>query len=142
MSERTELPAKTRKLTRHGVTVVGGGGFYTTLDGRFEVVKVDDFETCCDEPHPVKLPREKWFMSGDYDSRGRWVQKMKKGYHCEGGGTHFYVAWHIWDTKARNFNGHFEGDYAAGTGPGFFDTFGDAMLELSSIINRQKEIQE
>lgn len=133
MAERTELPAKTRKLTRHGVTVVGGGGFYVTPDGRFEVVKVDDFETECDEPHPVKLPREKWHTAGDYDSRGRWVEKLKKGYHCEGGGTHFYVAWHIWDTVG--------GDYATGTGPGAFDTFGDAMEELARIIKQEKEIQ-
>lgn len=127
-----------RQLDRHGVSVVGGGGFYTTLDGRFEVVKVDDFETWCDEPHPVKLPREKWFMSGDYDSRGRWVQKLKKGYHCQGGREHFYTAWHIWDNGTR---GH-GGDYATGTGPGSFTTFNEAMEELSRIINAEKEIQK
>jgi hypothetical protein len=121
-----------RKMTRHGVTVVGGGGFYVTLDGRFEVVKVDDFETSCDEPHPVKLPREKWFMDGDYDSRGRWVTKLKKGYRCEGGGTHFYVAWHIWDRQ----NG-WDGEYAEGTGPGEFDTFDEAMRDLADILKRE-----
>lgn len=130
--ERTEKPAKSRKMTRHGVTVHGGSGFYVTPDGRFEVVKVDDFETSCDDPHPVKLPREKWFTAGDYDSRGRWVTKLKKGYLCEGGETHFYVAWHIWDHKSG-----WDGDYAEGTGPGYFDTFGDAMRELAAIIKRE-----
>lgn len=132
--ERTEKPAKSRKMTRHGVTVHGGSGFYVTPDGRFEVVKVDDFETSCDDPHPVKLPREKWFTAGDYDSRGRWVTKLKKGYRCEGGETHFYVAWHIWDHKSG-----WDGDYAEGTGPGSFDTFDDAMSELAEIIKREAE---
>lgn len=103
-------------------------GHYLTEDGRYEIAR-QDYDTWCDDPHPVKLPREKWFMDGDYDSRGRWVQKLKKGYRCEGGAEHYYTRWHIWDKKV--------GEYAFGDSPGAYETFKEAAEALTRELARE-----
>jgi hypothetical protein len=103
-------------------------GHYLTEDGRYEVA-CQDYDTWCDDPHPVKLPRDKWFMDGDFDSRGRWVQKLKKGYRCEGGAEHSYKCWHIWDIEAQ--------DYAFGDGPGAYETFREAAESLTRELARE-----
>lgn len=103
-------------------------GSYLTEDGRYEVA-CQDYPTFCDEPHPVKLPRKKWFYDGDYNSRGRFVQKLKRGYYCEGGAEHYYLRWHIWDNKRQ--------DYAFGDSPGSYKTFKEAAETLTGELARE-----
>lgn len=69
-----------RKQTRNGVTVQGTAGHYTTLDGRYEVARDDEYITYCDNPHPLST-----------------------GGHCEGMAEHFYSRWHIWDQEVGDY---------------------------------------
>jgi hypothetical protein len=107
-------------------------GSYLTEDGRFEVA-CQDYDTWCDEPHPVKLPREKWEMVWVFpdDYRKRPYQKLKKGYYCEGGAEHQYSRWHIYDLV--------RGDYAFDDGPGAYATFGEAAQALTDELARAGE---
>lgn len=118
-------------IRRYGTPLVRQpDGTYLTEDGRYEVA-CQEYDTWCDEPHPVKLPREKWVMDGYFDKRDRWVTKLKKGYFCDGGREHGYKKWHIYDLEM--------GDYAFGDSPGEYDTFKEAAESLTEKLAKEKE---
>lgn len=92
-----------RTRTFHGITFVSlGGKQWETEDGKWAVEYVDDFETECMEPHPVKITKQ---MRDSYNhtpvhSRGRWpsalrdaIELGKRGYYCEGNDVHYYGLW-------------------------------------------------
>lgn len=67
----------------------------------------DTFQTECDDPHPVRISRERraeWQGMSDWDkqqlSRTNWaeywaLQNGKRGWYCEGGEEHFYTQWTV-----------------------------------------------
>lgn len=94
-------------------------GVYLTEDGRYEVTSDDGYMTTCDNPHPVR--GRKLGYGGVLSSR--------QGYYCEGGETHYYTRWHIWDLKLD--------DYAFGDSPGEYETFKEAAEALTRELARE-----
>lgn len=117
-------------------------GFYVTEDGLYEVQFVDDYETECDEPHPVKVRADTpgaEFQANEARRAGcnlkRKTKRTKKGYveyltwQCPGGLTHFYSRWTV------GLAG--EGEYAPGSnGPSGYDTLRDARSFVASLYER------
>jgi hypothetical protein len=99
--EPAPTPKAKRKVTRtiDGIKWVSKGDkTWVTEDGVYTVEYVDDFETECDDEHPVKLTgwmrvsiaRNPHHWPGD----ARWaVRDGKRGYKCPGGQIHHYGLW-------------------------------------------------
>lgn len=95
--------------TAAGVTLLRQeDGSYRTEDGRYELREDYDFETECEEAHPVKLTaglikniQERPHL---YPHEADWaVQHRKKGYLCPGGCMHFYGGWVVWDLERNDW---------------------------------------
>lgn len=70
----------TRRIVKHGVTLILDGGIYRTEDGRYEISKDNNAVTYCNREHPVRI--------------SRW-----KGYLCPGNEEHSITLWNVWDTQ-------------------------------------------
>lgn len=113
-------------------------GNYYTDDGRFEINLVDDYETECDDPHPVRLRVDTMTHYSDWFKKSlmsKGTIKWKKGveylcYYCEGNETHFYSRWIVWDIGAA--------DYADNSGPSGFDTYRDARQFLMRLYENHQ----
>lgn len=106
-----------------------GHGHWETLDGRFEVLLMEDFETECLAAHPVRFPRDGYTKEqlGGLDYEIRWAYlDGKGGYLCPGYQPHTYSRWQVWDNST--------GDYAFDSGPGAYVTFKDAAEDLADEI--------
>ena len=116
-------------------------GNYTTDDGFFNVEFVDNYETECDEAHPMRISRadREWFaglsaFEKEQFSRSHWTKywallNRQKGYFCDGGETHYYSRWIVWDNGAD--------DYPAESGPDGFDTKKDAVEFLKRLYAKK-----
>jgi hypothetical protein len=104
--ERTKRPTR---RTFEGITFIKqDDGSWQTEDGEWTIGYVDDFETECDAPHPVKISAETraaFWADSEWDRNTKWdfdiataIRDGKKGYYCEGGKPHFYALWVAGDT--------------------------------------------
>jgi hypothetical protein len=84
-----ERPApKPRRRTVDGLTVEAlGPGAWKTLDGRWEITYQEQGYGECENPHP-----------------------MRSGGYCEGGESHWYYGWQVWDTAAHGGSGEYAYD--------------------------------
>lgn len=109
-------------------------GSYHTPDGKYEVLLVSDYETECEDPHPVRMRRDSiasysgWFQRQLLD---RNVSRDSRyiTYQCWGGETHFYSRWTVGIAGS--------GDYAPGTGPDGFDTLADAREFVAALYEQE-----
>jgi hypothetical protein len=86
-----------------------GDGRWVSEDDKYMVERVDDYETECDDAHPVKIGRHLRNMFNEAVKDGTdhlWNRDLhaaivagRKGYRCEGGEVHFYS---MWEASADN----------------------------------------
>jgi hypothetical protein len=126
----TERKAPTR--TVDGLHLTRQDEAWVTDDGRYEIRKDEDNTTFCDEPHPVRLSRERLAL---YQARPhlQGAQEAlqadlegKRGYRCPGNYEHNYVTWGVWDLTRD--------DYVYGLDA--LDTFGEAAQSLAARVHQ------
>lgn len=116
---------------QYGVKLISDGtGSWVTEDGRYQVYRDDAYMTECEEPHPVKLPRDEWTSEWDYD---KGEMRTVKGYQCQGGAWHNYTRWNVWDKEAPGLGG----DFAFGNSPGAYLTFKAAAEDLAAELKKE-----
>ena len=108
VEERTNL----NKLILRRVTA----GEYVTQDGKYLVTQGFAY-TECDEPHPVRLGKDR--RQGIREDLARYtrnyvvirwggdavaaVENCRPGYFCPGGVEHAYVSWGVWDIEKNDY---------------------------------------
>lgn len=102
--ERPATRKRTATRTIDGIKWISKGDKqWESEDGRWAVEYVDDFETECDVPHPVKITaadRAAFHAATSWDRLNNWPQHVrmaiedgKRGYYCDGGEVHHYGQW-------------------------------------------------
>ncbi len=122
---------KPQRRTKHGLTLVGGAGYWVTQDGRYVVQINDGYLTFCDEAHPVrftpKLRAEVLRRPHLYPDAVFPASTGARGYRCPGGAEHSYERAVIHDNEV--------GDYPVWSeGSGGYDGVDDAWAALAAHL--------
>jgi hypothetical protein len=114
-------------------------GMYVTEDGRASVEYVDNYETECDEPHPVRMRVDRLDRFSDWyrnrllhmpGAKRRWRNGVEYlSYQCPGNESHFYGRWIAWDRDAGDYVGA-----ADGAGPDGYATAAEAKAAVRAAM--------
>lgn len=117
-----------------------GDQHYVTEDGVYEIELDPNFDTWCDEPHPVRLSKQdkiEFAAMSDWDkqqlSRSNFAKYWAllnggKGWYCEGDSEHTYSQWIVCEVG---------GSYVGIDGVEAYDTFGEAKARLEAHMGEK-----